>query len=361
MIRIDLEHRRDAFVLRADLTLATPGITALFGRSGCGKTTLVNLLAGLLRGARGHVEVDGVTWFDSARGVELPAEQRRVGYVFQDARLFPHYSVAGNLRYGERRARRADGEGLRFTDVVTLLGLEPLLDRRPATLSGGERQRVALGRALLARPRLLLLDEPLASLDAARRDEVLPYLEKLRDALAVPMIFVSHQFDEVLRLANDMAVMDAGRVVACGTPAAVSLHPALRAIVGPDAIGAVLSGPVVAVNSATGSARLDIPPNSLVVTLADARLGEERRVQIFARDVILATREPCGLSVRNCLHGVVARLVDDGDAVLVELAVGGDARIVARVTHEAVAELGLREGVSAWALVKAVSTRGHVY
>lgn len=222
MLAVQLRHRAGDFHLDATFEAPTPGVVALFGRSGCGKTTLVNLLAGLRRAEAGRVHVDGEDWLDTQRGLDLPAEQRGVGYVFQDARLFPHYRVRGNLLYGARRARDRR-ESISFDDVVDLLGLAPLLDRRPGTLSGGEKQRVALGRALLARPKLLLLDEPLSSLDAARREEVLPCLERLRDHCAIPMVLVSHQFDEVLRLATHVVVMDAGRVVAAGDVTEVSL------------------------------------------------------------------------------------------------------------------------------------------
>jgi molybdate transport system ATP-binding protein len=189
---------RSGFRLDAKFDAPTPGVIALFGRSGCGKTTLVNLIAGLIADGSGRLCLDGECWLDTSQRIRVAAERRRIGYVFQDARLFPHYNVKGNLLYGAPSRPRAG----HFDAVVAVLGLAPLLQRRPNSLSGGERQRVALGRALLTEPRLLLLDEPLASLDQSRRDEVLPFLERLRDHFAVPMIYVSHQFDEVLRLAT---------------------------------------------------------------------------------------------------------------------------------------------------------------
>jgi molybdate transport system ATP-binding protein len=306
--------------------------------------------------------MDGETWLDSAAGIDLPAERRGIGYVFQDARLFPHYTVRGNLQYGQKRARGVRGEQpLAFDEVVGLLGLGELLDRRPANLSGGERQRVALSRALLARPRVLLLDEPLASIDAARREEVLPYLEQLRDVSRVPMIFVSHQFDEVLRLATEVAVLEGGRLAVQGAPDVVSLAPALRAIVGHDAIGAVLGGPVIAVEPERGLTRIAVGNGELTIALAGARVGEHRRVQLFARDIILALHEPSGLSVRNCLAGTVTQVLPDEDSDLVYVDVGGGALLLARITQAATRELGLSVGVRTWALVKAVSTRGHAY
>src|SRR5262249_26459287 len=212
----------------------------LFGGSGSGKTRVVDLMAGLLRPEAGRIEVDGEVLFD-AGWRDLAPERRAVGYVFQDARLFPHRNVAGNLRYGELRAG-ARAPTASFAEVVELLGLGDLLARRPHQLSGGERQRVAIGRAVLSRPRLLLLDEPLAAIDRARRQEVLPYLERLRDRFRIPIVYVSHQFEEVLQLATHVVLIDGGRVAAQGDVANVSRDPALRALIGADAAGAVVEG-----------------------------------------------------------------------------------------------------------------------
>src|SRR5512138_1883746 len=247
MFSIRALKRRDGFTLDVTIEVSTSGVVGLFGRSGCGKSTLVNIVAGLLAADEAHVEIDGVVLEDSRSGTRLPAERRRVGYVFQDARLFPHLDALGNLRYAQRRAHSVEPR-ISLDFVVHLLGLEMLLQRRVQKLSGGERQRVALGRALLSQPRLLLLDEPLASLDAARREEVLPYFEALRDRLSIPMVYVSHQFDEVLRLATHIVLLDAGKVIAQGSPSDISLRPELRAIVGPEAVGAVLDGTISAVD-----------------------------------------------------------------------------------------------------------------
>ncbi|MEY4761739.1 MAG: hypothetical protein RLZZ200_1595 [Pseudomonadota bacterium] len=357
MLSVQLRHQAGDFRLDASFEAPTPGVVALFGRSGCGKTTLVNLLAGLRRADSGRIEVDGEHWLDTPRGLDLPAERRGVGYVFQDARLFPHFRVRGNLLYGARRARDRR-ESIHFDDVVDLLGLAALLDRRPVTLSGGEKQRVALGRALLARPRLLLLDEPLSSLDAARREEVLPCLERLRDHGAIPMVFVSHQFDEVLRLATHVVVMDAGRVVTAGDVTQVSLTPALRGIVGTEALGAVVDGTVLAVRGeladiSVGNGRLQIP-------CPGARPGLAMRIQLLARDIMLATEEPRGLSVRNQLRGTVRSVTADAGSDLVEIDIGG-ASVLARITHDATVELAIAPGLPTWVLVKAVSTRGHAF
>jgi molybdate transport system ATP-binding protein len=354
MLEVATSLQRGSFRLDAAFDAPTPGVIALFGRSGCGKTTLVNMVAGLVGNGEGRILLDGECWLDTARRIRVPAERRRIGYVFQDARLFPHYSVRGNLLYGAPRAPRSGA----FDDVVTLLGLEPLLQRRPTALSGGERQRVALGRALLAEPRLLLLDEPLASLDQSRRDEVLPFLERLRDQLSLPMIYVSHQFDEVLRLATHLVVMEQGRVAAAGDVGTISLHPALRAIVGADAVGAVIAGTVARVDG-EDLATVDIGPASSVrVASQGLAVGQSVRLQLLARDLILATSEPRGLSVRNHLPGRVVSLASEGSADLVEIDLDGH-RVLSRITAAATRELKLAPGREVWVLVKAVSVSPH--
>jgi molybdate transport system ATP-binding protein len=353
MLDVDIQLARGSFILNAQFNAPTPGITALFGRSGCGKSTLVNALAGLIPNGRGRIALDQSAWFDSTRGVNVAAERRRIGYVFQDARLFPHYTVRGNLLYGAPRSNTATTSG--FDDVVQLLGLASLLTRRPGALSGGERQRVAFGRALLAQPQLLLLDEPLASLDVSRREEVLPYLEQLRDYYAIPMVYVSHQFDEVLRLATYLVVMDQGRVVAAGDVGAVSLAPALRNIVGADTVGAVVEGHVASIDSTQGLATVQIGQQSqLRVTNSALVRGQRVRLQLLARDLILAIEEPRGLSVRNQLRGTVVSITRDAGADLVAVDVGG-ATLLSRITPAATRELDLTVGATVWALVKAVS------
>ncbi|MBS0416792.1 MAG: molybdenum ABC transporter ATP-binding protein [Proteobacteria bacterium] len=354
MLKVKVAKRRDGFALNAEFNAPTPGVVALFGRSGCGKTTTINIMSGLLAADTACVELDGQVLTD------LPPEQRRIGYVFQDGRLFPHMSVVRNLQYGLKRTR-APRPAIAFDQIVSLLGLESLLHRQPHQLSGGERQRVSLGRALLSQPALLLLDEPLAALDAARRDEVLPYLERLRDHLSVPMVYVSHQFAEVLQLATHVVLMDAGQVVAHGSLSEVSLVPQLREIVGTDSVGAVIDGVVTSVDSSGGMAQLRVGSGSLNVGVNAVRPGERVRVQLLARDIILATEEPHGLSVRNQLRGVITSVVnDEDDARLVTVDVGGT-NVLSRVTRSAVEALGLRNGMSVWVLVKAVSTRGHAY
>src|SRR5256886_3586772 len=219
MLSVAVEHRLGDFRLHAAFDSAG-GLTALFGRSGSGKTSLVNAIAGLIRPGRGRIVVDGAVLTDTTAGVSVPAHRRRIGYVFQEGRLFPHLTVRQNLLYGRWFAPAAERGG-RLDDIVALLGIEALLGRRPALLSGGEKQRVAIGRALLANPRLLLMDEPLASLDEARKSEILPYIERLRDESGVPIVYVSHQVGEVARLATTMVVLTEGRVAAVGPAAAI--------------------------------------------------------------------------------------------------------------------------------------------
>ena len=360
MLQAEVLKKRDGFTLKAEFAVPTAGIVALFGRSGCGKTTLVNVISGLLPADEARIRLDDVVLTDTRAGKVVPVEHRRIGYVFQDARLFPHFTVRGNLRYGLKRAHGAPV--IAFDEVVALLGLEHLLDRRPHQLSGGERQRVSLGRALLAQPRLLLLDEPLASLDVARREEVLPYLEALRDRLSLPMVYVSHQFEEVLQLATHVVLMDSGQVVAQGTPSEASLRPELRRIVGPEAIGSVLDGIVTRADTSTGLTELKVGAGFLHIGLPGAAAGTPVRIQLLARDIILATQKPQGLSVRNELEGVITELApDDYDAVLVKVDIGGNATVLSRITREAASSLGLQPGGKVWALVKAVSTRGHTF
>jgi molybdate transport system ATP-binding protein len=360
MLLVDVRKRRGEFSLDVKFGAPMPGITALFGRSGCGKSTAIALIAGLLAPDSGRVIIGDDVLTDTARGLHVDPRHRRIGVVFQDARLFPQLDVRGNLDYGGKRVPRGAPKPVAFEAVVGLLGLESLLARRPHELSGGEQQRVALGRALLSQPRLLLLDEPLSSLDAARRAEVLPYLEKLRDGFAIPIVYVSHQFDEVLRLATRVVLLDAGRVLADGDIATVSRRPELRAIVGPDAVGAVLTGTVERIDG-SGLAILRIGDAELSAEV-DAAVGQRIQIQVLARDVIVATEPPRGLSVRNVVPARVLSISPDvGRAVLVELDIGRTATLLARITERASRELALASDMQAWVLIKSVSLRGHVF
>ncbi len=359
MLEVSVRSRLGDFLLDAAFAAPAPALVALFGASGSGKSSVVNAVAGLIRPDAGHIAIDGDVLFDPAHDIDVPAEQRRLGYVFQDARLFPHLDVRRNLEYGLRRSR--GGVRIAFDDVVALLGVAPLLARRPRGLSGGERQRVALGRALLAQPRLLLLDEPLAALDVARREEVLPYLERLRDDWHLPMLYVSHQLDEVLRLATHVVLMDQGRVAAAGALAEVALHPALGRLAGEAAVGAVIDSIVTAVDAGTGLANVAAGSGALRVPADGLVPGTAVRLQVLARDVIVATRPPDGLSVRNALPGRVTAVdVESPHSRLVVIDAGG-VTVLARVTRLAATELGLAPGMPVWALVKAVSLRAAVH
>ncbi|MBV1799959.1 molybdenum ABC transporter ATP-binding protein [Siccirubricoccus sp. G192] len=346
----------EGFSLDIAFAAPTPGVTVLFGPSGCGKSTILAAVAGLLRPRAGRVALDGTVLTDTASGLLVPAERRRCGVVFQEARLFPHLSVESNLRYGARRApREATGPG--FGDVVALLGIGGLLRRRPAGLSGGERQRVALGRALLARPLLLLLDEPLASLDLPRRAEVLPLLERVRDTFRVPMLHVTHALEEVDRLADTLVLLQAGRVLASGTPEALTSRPDLPLLAGRRDAGAVLRCLVAGHDPGRGLSRLDFAGGSLLVPLRPEPAGTRLRLRLRARDVALATRPPEGLATHNVLPATVESIgpaPGSPHEVLLRLLVGPTPLLV-RLTRDAVGTLGLAPGQGVWALVKSIA------
>jgi molybdate transport system ATP-binding protein len=358
-LAVRVRKRLGAFDLRCNLELPLAGLTALFGSSGAGKSTLINLVAGLHRPDEGRIAVGGRLFCDRAAGIDLPVEKRELGVVFQDARLFPHLTVRQNLLFGFRRAgTRARSPRATVESVVDLLGLAALLDRRPHTLSGGERQRTAIGRALLAQPRLLLLDEPLASLDAPRKAEVLPYIERLRDACDVPILYVSHAVDEVLRLASTLVVLDRGAVVAAGPiddviwlPEVARLFPAAEA-------GTLLHCRVREHDSRYGLSQLETAGRvGLRVPRLDIPVGTPVRVRIPARDVALSLSQPVDVSIVNRLPGVVAAVEPlDETHVDVQVRVGGDGtRLRARITREATERLVLAPGLPLWCLIKSVA------
>jgi len=356
MLEVSIAHRYapDGFALDIAFTAPGDGVTALFGPSGSGKSSVLAAIAGLLRPDRGRVALDGVAMLDTERGIMLPPEARRCGVVFQDARLFPHMSVATNLRYGLRRARAGEA-GPGFDEVVDLLGLAPLLERRPARLSGGERQRVALGRALLARPRMLLMDEPLASLDAGRRGEVLPFIARLRDAARIPILYVTHALDEVDALADRMVLIEAGRVRAADTVEAIAARTDLPLAARRDA-GVLLPCQVATHDTARGLTRLDFAGGALLVPLRGEAVGSAMRLRLRARDVAVALTPPEGISMQNILPATLAAISETGapHEVFLRLAVG-PSMLLARVTRDNVARLGLTPGMALWALVKSVT------
>lgn len=328
----------------------TPGTTVLFGRSGAGKSSIVAAVAGLFRPASGRIAI-GDTVLQNGNSF-VPPERRRVGLVFQDARLFPHLNVTANLRYGFRRASPGP---IRFDDVVELLALGPLLDRRPHTLSGGERSRVAIGRALLSQPRLLAMDEPLASLDAQHKAEILPYVARLKHALALPVLYVTHALDEVVRLADTLVLVRAGEVLAAGPLQEILARGDLPLAARDDA-AAVLSATVLAHDPARQLTELAAAGRRLLVPILDASPGGALRVRIPAREVILASTEPQGISVHNVVPGTVRGIVPDQGrhASLVEVALDGGG-LLARVTPDAVARLRLGPGAPVLALIKSMA------
>ena len=349
-IRVDISLRRGGFSLEARFDLPAAGVIAVLGPSGAGKTTLMWAIAGILVPAEGVISIGDTVFFDSARGIDLPPEQRGCGFVFQDGRLFPHLDVGQNLHYGLVRGR---GRPIaqQTAQVVEMLGIGHLLRRRPATLSGGERQRVAIGRALLSQPRLLLLDEPVSAVDEDRKGEILPYLEKLRDFAGLPILYVSHALEEVLRLAGQVVLIGSGRCAAAGPTAAVlSAQP----LAGTRRIS-VLDGRVLEHRAEIGLSLVETAVGSFRVPEIDVPPGGSLRLVIDASDVALALEEPPGLSIRNRFRARIERIerIDRSQALIRLDAEGGGLQSV--LTHDAVAELHLAPGAEVWCLVKSVA------
>jgi len=343
---IDVEHARGSFRLAAKFA-AQPGVTALFGRSGSGKSTLVDIVAGLIRPQRGRVVIDGTTLVDTDRGVFVPKHRRRVGYVFQDSRLFPHLNVRQNLLYGRWFSRGPGGVVGDFGSIVELLGIGALVERTPESLSGGEKQRVAIGRALLAHPQLLLMDEPLASLDEQRRAEILPYIERLRD-IGVPILYVSHSVVEVARLATTVVILSEGAVTAVGPVA--DILPLAEASDG----GSVLEAVVERHDDAFQLTTLASRAGELQVPQLAAAPGATVRAYIRSRDVMLSLQPPQEISALNVLAGTVAQISGNGAQADVRLDCNG-ATLVARLTAKSVHRLALAPGRPVFAVIKSVS------
>jgi molybdate transport system ATP-binding protein len=349
---------RPGFSLDVDLALPVRGVTALFGHSGSGKTTLLRCIAGLERAPGGHFSLDGEVWQDAERF--LPTHRRPIGYVFQEASLFPHLTARGNLEFGRKRA----GGGIdraELDHIVELLGIGPLLARRPDELSGGERQRVGIARALTVKPRLLLMDEPLAALDLARKQEILPYLERLHEELDIPVLYVSHAPDEVARLADHIVVMKEGRAVAAGPLTETLARLDLPIHLGEDA-GVVLDAVVTERDAQWQLARVAFtsnPESGVWVRDGGHAVGHRVRVRILARDISLALTRHSGTSIQNILPGVVAELANDTHPALalVRINIGG-ATLVARLTRRSAHDLGLTPGQIVYAQIKAVALIG---
>ena len=378
-LAIDIRLSRNDFSLRFDAELQLEGITAVFGPSGAGKTTLLRVVAGLEKGAVGRVALGGEPWQDTDRGVMVPAHARHLGYVFQDGRLFPHLSVEGNLNFAAERSRRQDrsshaGQGGRggharevgtraalqhsLSCVVQALDLKDLLGRKPDTLSGGEIQRVAMGRALLTAPRVMLLDEPLSALDVRRKAEIIPYVERLAGDFGVPVLYVTHNVDEVARLASSMVLLAEGRLAAMGGVAKILERVELWPITGRLEAGSVLEA--IAGETRDGITALGVEGETLRVPALGVGAGKLVHLRVQARDVAISIERPERLSIRNVLH---ARLVsiEYTDPPFVELLLDVHGQhLRSRVTREAVEDLGLREGQAVFALIKSVVFEGRL-
>ena len=360
MLSVDVKQRLGAFTLHATFASNAP-VIALFGRSGSGKTSIINAIAGVSRPDSGRISFGKRIFFDSSTRQWIPPNQRRIGYVFQDGLLFPHLSVEANLHYGRHGHTAAPGESARIgcERVIALLGLAALLKRKPAALSGGEKQRVAIGRALLAQPQLLLLDEPLASLDGDRKAEVLSYIERLRDQFAIPIVLVSHAVEEVVRLADVMVLIDDGRVLATGSVDEIMGRLDLAPATGRYEAGAVIEARVESHDPHYDLTRLTFVGGALTVPRVEARVGERVRVRIRARDVSIATQQPHHLSIHNILRGTLTEMRDEAGPIVDVRIVIGDAALIARVTRHSIDRLSLRPGLPVFALVKAISLDRH--
>lgn len=350
-LSVAISHRLAGFTL--DVTFdAPPGVTVLFGRSGSGKTTVANAVAGLSRPDQGRIAADDLVLMDSANGVFLPPHKRRIGYVFQEGRLFPHLTVRQNLLYGRRFASRKCTP-VEIDRIVELLGIGPLLARRPGRLSGGEKQRVAIGRALLSSPRLIVADEPLASLDEARKAEILPYLERLRDDVAIPILYVSHSAAEVARLATTVIALEQGRIARQGTAVEVLSDPAVTPL-GARSAGALLSARIVA-HHADGLTELEAGGCSLYLPRMADPVGSETRIRVAAHEVILSKDRPTGLSALNILPGTIRELrIGDGPGAMVSLETPAG-MLLARVTRRSLEALSLTAGTACHAVIKTVA------
>jgi molybdate transport system ATP-binding protein len=349
MLELDFSQQLGDLYLQVSTDLPAQGVSAIFGLSGAGKTSLINVIGGLTRPQQGKVVLNGRVLVDTDRQIYLPPEKRRVGYVFQDARLFPHYRVRGNLQYGMVPSMRGQ-----FEIIVGLLGIEPLLHRFPLTLSGGEKQRVAIGRALLTAPELLLMDEPLASLDLPRKRELLPYLERLAQDVNTPILYVSHSMDEIIRLADHVVVMDAGNIRMAGRLEDVWASSALRPWLQREESGSILRVSVMGHHDRYAMTALALGDQRLWVDRLDVQQGKSIRIRINAADVSLVLQPPQSSSIRNILSVKIAEYLEMDGQIDVKLAIG-DQWLWARITPWARDELGLKPGQWVYAQIKSVS------
>lgn len=349
MLSLNVMQQQGDHVLEVDLQIPAKGITAIFGVSGAGKTSLINAISGLTQPQRGRIQLHDRLLFDAEQKIALPPEKRRIGYVFQDARLFPHYRVRGNLQYGMAPKMKAQ-----FDSLVSLLGLEALLPRFPLSLSGGEKQRVAIGRALLTAPDMLLLDEPLASLDLPRKRELMPYLQKLAKQVDIPMLYVSHSLEEILQLADNVLVLDAGKVKAFGPLERVWSSSAMRPWLPVSELTSVLRVQVLEQHPDYPMTALSLGDQHIWVSRVNQPVKTPLRIRIASADVSLALQPPHNTSIRNILPAQVVELVEVGDQVEVKLRIG-ISELWARITPWARDELGIRPDQWLYAQIKSVS------
>ncbi len=356
-IRAEFRNGLGGFALDTAFEAPAKGVTALFGPSGCGKTTIIRCIAGLTRVKDGYCRVDGEVWQDRD-GTFLPTHKRPLGYVFQEASLFPHLSVRRNLLFGAPKGKPKDQPAIDFDEVVDLLGLRPLLDRSPTHLSGGERQRVGFGRALLTQPKLLLMDEPLSALDRRTKNEILPFIEKLRDHFAVPIFYITHDITEVERLADQVVLLEKGQVVMAGPLAELQSNP-LSPLATSREAAVSLRGFVASFDAQYGLLYLSVPGGVLIAPSSPAEVGDTRRVRILANEVSLAREHPGRSSILNVLPASVVTVKPlDPHETLVVVALGekGEgARLLSRMTRKSGEELGLAKGLAVFAQVKSVA------
>ncbi|MFI3308377.1 molybdenum ABC transporter ATP-binding protein ModC [Ewingella allii] len=350
MLELDFSQQLGNLTLQVTQNLPAQGITAIFGLSGAGKTSLINAIGGLTKPDTGRIALNNRPLFDADKGICLPPEKRRIGYVFQDARLFPHYRVQGNLQYGMAASMRGQ-----FDSIVALLGIGPLLNRFPLTLSGGEKQRVAIGRALLTAPEILLMDEPLAALDLPRKRELMPYLEKLAKEVNIPILYVTHSLDEILRLADKVLVLDNGSVLAMGDLEEVWASNIMRPWLPREEQSSVLNVSVLEHHPRYDMTALAIGDQRLWIGKVDAAEGTSMRVRVNAADVSLVLQPTANnSSIRNILPAKVLECLEIGSQVEVKLAMA-DHIIWARITPWARDELMIRPGQWLYAQIKSVS------
>lgn len=351
---IDLHLEYAEFSLKLTHKFSLSGITALFGQSGCGKSTLLRVIAGLEKGAKGHVRFGSETWQDKAHFTR--PHKRGVGFVFQDTRLFPHLNVAGNLRYAEKRARKISPE-ISFDEVVEAMDLGPLLSHQPTDLSGGERQRVAIARTLLTRPRLLLMDEPLAALDRGRKANLLPYIARLPEVFGIPIIYVTHSIEEVTRLADRIVALDNGSLLTAGDVSETLERLELAPASGKFEAGSVLDVQVIGIDETFLLTELSVAGQTIKMPGTALRIGQPFRLRVRARDVALGITRPEGLSTRNILTGQITEIVEEKHTAFAEVLIniGDDQRLRSRITRAAVHELGLQNGMDVFALIKGIA------